>query len=250
MKAFARGASFAFVAFSAVPCFAAGDASDAAGTGTAAPRIPFVAPVVHLGLLPYGRGQDENGCSGACAGFAANDASYQHGVAFGFGAEALFTVLDVLRFGPSLFYVLPNHVDLDGAKDHFGVGSDLGIDLVVEAAPAVTRTLRLVPRLQGGITVLFPGGQLAQDLDAVRAVCPDGASGCDGVTGAHVGFNIGVGVGALYTFSEHLRFRADLLVQYYTVNLYSVGARLLGNGIDVSERLSGGRSFILLGAEY
>ena len=48
-------------------------------------------------------------------GFAPADASYRHGVAFGVGAEAFVTFLDVLRVGPSLFYVLPTHVDIDGA---------------------------------------------------------------------------------------------------------------------------------------
>ncbi|HEX4335923.1 MAG TPA: hypothetical protein VH062_08420 [Polyangiaceae bacterium] len=259
MRSVARVAPLALVLLGAARSLAAdGDAAPSSAKpepARAAPvaadrRFPFIAGALRLGLLPYGRGEEKNGCSGACMGFAPADASYRHGVAFGVGAEAFVTFLDVLRVGPSLFYVLPTHVDIDGAPGHFGVGSDLGIDLAVEAAPRIFTNLRVVPRLQGGATVLFPDGELSKSLSQLREYCPADASGCSGLSGAHVGWNIGAGVGALYFLTDRIRLRADLLVQYYSVHLYNISATLFANPIDVSETLSGARSFILLGAEY
>jgi hypothetical protein len=251
-------------AFETTPSVDAADAPPSTdGVGAGAPasartekpradehRLPFVAGALHIGLVPWGRGEDKNGCSGACMGFAPDNASYEHAVAFGVGADALFTLFDVLRLGPSLFYVFPNHVDIDGAKGHFGIGSDLGVDLTVEGALSVAPKVRIVPRVQSGATILFPGGELEQWLNLVHSACVDAARGCDTPTAARVGWNVGVGVGALYFLSDRFRLRADVLAQYYSVRMYNVGAPLLGNTIDVSETLFGGRLFFMLGAEY
>jgi hypothetical protein len=213
--------------------------------------LPLVAPVLRLGLLAYGRGEEKNGCSGACTGFAPDNASYSHGPALGIGGEALFTVFRQWRFGPSLFYVLPNHVDIDGASGGFGIGSDLTLDAAAEFAPRIARHFRILPRIQGGLLVLFPDGELKSSLEAVRTYCPSNvARGCGSLGDTVVGWNLAVGAGALYSVLPHLRLRVDVLAQYYSVGLYDIGASLLRNSIDVSERLSGARLFVTVGAEY
>lgn len=251
----------ALVVVSAAWCGEAGAASDsdvavaptaAAASGThTQDDLPFVAPVLRLGLLAYGRGEEKNGCSGACAGFAPDNASYSHGPALGVGGEALFTVFERWRFGPSLFYVLPNHVDIDGASGSFGIGSDLTLDVATEFAPRVATRFRILPRIQGGLLVLFPGGELESSLDEARAGCPSNVvHGCSSVGDTRVGWNLAVGAGALYSALPHLRVRADVLAQYYSVGLYDVSSTLGRNPIDVSEHLSGGRLFVTVGAEY
>ncbi len=248
----AWGEGMSDVAIARAPS-AANDAANGRATVAASDAedgLPFVAPVLRLGLLAYGRGEEKNGCSGACTGFAPDNASYSHGPALGVGAEALFTVLGQWRFGPSLFYVLPNHVDIDGASGSFGVGSDLTLDVAAEFAPRVAPRFRILPRIQGGLLVLFPGGALGSSLDALRADCPSNIRGCSSVGDTVVGWNLAVGAGALYSALPHLRLRVDVLAQYYSVGLYDIGASLLSKPIDVSERLSGGRLFVTVGAEY
>jgi hypothetical protein len=213
-------------------------------------ELPLISAGVHLGLLSYGRGALQNECAGSCTGFAANSTSYGHGVAFGMGADAFVNIEDLVRVGPSLFYTFPNHVQIDGTTSDFAVGSDLAVDLAVEVAPRITRALRVLPRIQAGATILFPGSDLSRVVSALSADCPAGTPGCNGIDAPYVGYNLGAGLGALYRLYPRLGLRADILVQYYSVRLYEVDATLFGQPIHVSDTLDGGRLFFMLGAEY
>ena len=213
-------------------------------------ELPLISAAVHLGLLAYGRGGLQNECEGSCAGFAANSVSYGHGVAFGIGADGFVNIHDLVRIGPALFYTFPNHVQVDGSTRDFAVGSDLAVDLAVELAPRVTSALRVLPRLQAGATILFPGSDLERVLSAQEANCPTGTPGCNSIEAPYVGYNLGAGVGALYRLYPHLALRADILFQYYSVRLSELDASLFAQPIHVSETLDGARLFFMLGAEY
>lgn len=213
-------------------------------------ELPLISGAFHLGLLSYGRGALQNECSGACTGFAANSASYGHGVAFGMGADAFVNIHDLIRVGPALFYTFPNQVQVDGTTADFAVGSDLSVDVAAEVAPRVTDNLRILPRIQAGATILFPGSDLERRLSASSADCPTGTPGCNSIEAPYVGFNLGAGLGALYRLHSRFGLRADLLVQYYSVRLYEVEAQLFAQPIRVSETLEGARLFLMLGAEF
>src|SRR5260221_4018880 len=252
MKAlFRMGILLLPMAASPSPAWAASDARPASDAAADPPpeELPMIALLPRLGALSYGRGAEQNVCAGACGGFAPVDASYAHRPALVFGADALFTPLAPLRFGPSVLYVLPTSVSLDGASDTFGIGSDLSLDVAVEVAPRVGPSVWLFARALGGSTILIPASDLRSRLNELRAVCPSGARGCDTLEGARLGWNAGLGIGALYAIGRALRLRADLLGQYYTVSLYEVEARLFLSPITVSERLSGARLFVMAGVE-
>jgi hypothetical protein len=166
------------------------------------------------------------------------------------GADAFVNIHDLIRVGPALFYTFPNHVQVDGTTADFAVGSDLSVDVAAEVAPRVTDNLRIVPRIQAGATILFPGSDLERALSAISADCPTGTPGCNSIEAPYVGFNLGAGLGALYRLHPRFGLRADLLVQYYSVRLYEVEAQLFAQPIRVSETLEGARLFLMLGAEF
>jgi hypothetical protein len=235
-----------------VPCAAESRVTEHAQQPPPPPalELPLISGAVHLGLLSFGRGGLRNECAGECTGFAANSASYSDDVAVGLGADAFVNVYDLVRIGPALFYTFPNNVQIDATNTDVEVGSDLAIDLAVEVAPRITREVRLLPRVQAGATILFPGSDLRRILSVLSADCPTGTPGCNSIEAPYVGYNLGAGVGALYRPHPRFGLRADLLVQYYSVRLYEVDASLFTRPIHVSETVDGGRLFLMLGAEF
>jgi len=222
----------------------------AADRSEAPPRIevPFFSLGARLGIVPWGTGARKNECAGPCAIFAPDDTAYSHLPAFVVGLDALFRVFDRLRFGVSVLYVPASSIRPAGTSEHFKVGSDVDIDAVAEVVIRATPSVWILPRLQGGPLVLSPGGDLRTTLDSVRADCSGLAQGCDSLTGAYTGWNIAVGGGALWVSTERFRLRADVFFQYYSVPLYSITASLATEPIEVSERLTGGRAFLTIGA--
>lgn len=234
------------------PCAAESFAAKPAEHNPAPPELalPLISGALHLGLLSFGSGGKRNDCTGGCTGFASDSASYDHDVAFGIGADGFVNIHDLIRVGPSFFYTFPNQVQIDGTKTDFAVGSDLAVDIAVEAAPRVAHNVRLLPRIQAGATILFPGGDLERTLSMLAADCPTGTPGCNSIEAPYVGYNLGGGVGALYRIHPHFGLRFDVLLQYYSVRLYEVKASLFGQPIDVAETLEGARLFLMLGAEF
>jgi hypothetical protein len=215
----------------------------------ARPEVPFFSLGARLGVVPWGTGEQKNECAGPCAMFAPDDATYSHLPAFVVGVDALFGAFDRFRFGLGVLYVPTSSIRLAGASRHFEVGSDVDIDAVAEGVVRATPRVWILPRLQGGLLVLSPGGDLRTTLDGLHRDCSGLAQGCDSLTGAYTGWNLAAGGGALWVSSERLRVRADLLFQYYSVPLYTITGTLAGEPIEVSERLAGGRMFLTIGAE-
>lgn len=167
------------------------------------------------------------------------------------GVDALFGAFDRVRFGIGALYVPVDDIRLAGSADDFEVGADLGVNAIAEWVFRATPRIWILPRIQGGPIVFSPGGDLRVALDAVnRDYCAGRARGCDSLTGAYTGWNIAAGGGALWVSTERIRVRADVLFQYYSVPLYTLSASLATQPIEVSERLTGGRMFLTLGAEF
>jgi hypothetical protein len=221
-------------------------AADAA-PDPAGESLPFIAVVPRLGLVAYGAGQDKLSCRGDCAGFAGTDTGYVHTPAFSMGVDALFGFGRFLRLGPSFEYTLTNPVDLTG-HGAFDVGSDFTVNGAVEGVLPVSPRAEVHARFEGGLLALSEGDDLKRYLDTLRAeLCSPGD--CPISEGMHVGWNVGVGIGGAYRMHAHGRLRVDLLFQYYSLELYSLGARLFGHDIVAYESLSGGRLFLSVGAE-
>ncbi len=208
-------------------------------------RIKSFTIAPRLLLAPFGSGEQK--CDGnLCASSTGVD--YDHKTAFGLGADLLFRVGPTLRLGPGFGYLLENDVepDVPNASD-YTIGSEVDVSFVIDAAIPASPTVWIVPRGQLGVKALIPGGDLRDDLDKVKDSCNSlGASGCDSLEGARPGLQVGVGVGAMFAVGPSVRLRADVMYQYYKINLYTVEA--LGDKAEVN--YSGSRGFLMAGAEF
>jgi len=185
-------------------------------TDAAAERPPWIAVAPFLGGVAFGRGAQVVECTGACGSFAGTETGYAHAPAFLLGADVLFGVGRYVRVGPSLRYTFANTVGLPGAES-FEVGSDWTASVSLEGFFPVAARWGVAPRLEGGLLVLSPGGDLGDYLDALRVeFCPIVASGCAIGEGARVGWTAGLG----------------------------------GGPIEVAESLSGGRLSVTTGVEF
>jgi hypothetical protein len=219
-------------------------------TDVAPERPPWIAVAPFLGGVVFGRGAQALECTGACAGFAGTETGYAHAPAFLLGAEVLFGVGRYLRLGPSLRYTFSSTVELAGTES-FQVGSDWTASAAIEGFIPVASRWGVAPRLEGGLLVLSPGGDLSDYLDALRVeFCPIVTEGCAIGEGARVGWTAGFGGGVWYRAAQHVRVRLDLRVHYYSLTLYTLGATLSGGPIEVSESLSGGRLSVTSGVEF
>ena len=210
---------------------------------------PLFAAIPRLGLVAYGAGDQHLQCSGNCAGFAGTKTPYTHDPAFTLGIDALFAPIPQLRAGVTWQYTLVNEVAIPD-RSGFEVGNDWSADAVVEGFFPFAGRWALAPRLQGGVIVLEPLGDLQKYISGLRdEFCPILGDGCTIPDGARVGWNLGGGAGVSFRAHDHVRVRFDATVQYYAFTLYTVSASLLGQHIEAYETLAGARLFLTLGAE-
>jgi hypothetical protein len=207
-------------------------------------EIGTVSFVPRLMLAPFGSGTLE--CEGD--GCVTNEGvDYDHKSAFGFGADVMFRVGSVMRLGPGLAYMTEHDIELDGSSDDYTIGSEFTLSFVLDAAIPVSPTVWLVPRGQIGLLLLFPGGDLRDNLDELKTQCEAaGISGCDSLEGARPGVQGGLGFGVMFAVSPNVRLRADAMYQFYSVNVYT----LEGPGVDAAVNFNGSRGFLMAGAEF
>ncbi len=197
-----------------------------------------------LMLAPSGSGTLE--CEGdGCVSNRGRD--YDHKSAFGLGADLLFRTGSVIRLGPGLAYTAEYDVEFDGASTDYTVGGDFTLSFVLEAAVPVSPTVWLVPRGQIGLLLLFPGGDLRDELDELKTQCNAAElSGCDSLDGARPGAQGGLGFGVMFAVGPDVRLRVDTMYQFYSVNLYTVE----GSYGDAAVNLNGSRGFLMAGVEF
>jgi hypothetical protein len=208
---------------------------------------------VRGGLLLGGSGSYHYNCDGDCVIASSTGSDYSHKLGGRFTADFLFKAGSMIRLGPGLAFTPPTSIKSDtpfGSVDA-EVGSDMGLDFIFEVAPRVGQAVWLVPRGEIGLTVLFPTGDLKNTLEDTERQCNDiGGSDCSSIGKARPGFNAGLGFGALFGVSEKVRLRADLLAQFYVVNLYTYTFDSFGLSTTVTENVAGSRFFLLGGIDF
>jgi hypothetical protein len=196
-----------------------------------------------------GSGTNDFKCEGDCTVSNIPGTDYSHRIGGRFTADFLFKAGPLIRLGPGLGFVPPASIKNDGETFTREVGSDLAIDFIFEVVPRVGPGVWLVPRGELGLTVLIPAPELRDSLEA-RCLAL-GASNCGSAGDARPGFNAGLGFGALFAVSDSVRLRADLLAQFYVVNLstYEATTSFLGS-TTIAHNVSGSRFFLLGGIEF
>ncbi len=229
------------------------------GAATERQGLPRFAPIIRGGLLVGGSGTWKSSCDGNnCDSSSTDSLDYSHKVAFAVSADFLWRLGSIVRLGPGLMYVGGESVKLESGrvlypnnKSDPSIGSDLAIDAVLEFAPQVADTVWLAPRLQLGMGVLFPGGDLNDYYDYQKSYCTNSGQldGCDSVGNASVGWHAGVGFGVVFSVSNSVRLRGDVFAQYYAFKLYGVQVK---PPVDAkyAENIASTRGFLFFGIEF
>jgi hypothetical protein len=211
-------------------------------------KLPKFSVPIRPAIALQGTGAVDDSCDGECAGIPTGRTDFQHHVAFGLSVDFMGTVGRMVRMGLGLFYVFPYQVDLDGRDDSYALGSDLSTDFVFELTPRLAPGVWLVPRVQAGLTLLFPGGDFADELEQLADLCDrTSARDCGKIEGIKPGLNLGVGFGGLFAVSESIAFRADLLFQGYVINVFTLEPD--SPNATISRNIEGTRLFVLAGVE-
>lgn len=236
----------------AAPAPTQADRGTTAGQPTnLARRLPPLAFAARFGAVVAGAGSDQASCDGDCGGFAGSSTDYADRSAFSVGLDVLGQIGSLVRLGGTISAVTSSEIEVKGVPSAYKLGSDLSFDFVVELTPKIGGNVWLTPRAELGLTSLYPGADLAADQNKSRAACEsEGLSGCGDITGAHQGFNAGLGAGVLYAAGEHVRLRADLLYQAYVLNMQSLELTSGGSTTKISEDLVGARLIATVGVEF
>jgi hypothetical protein len=137
-------------------------------------------------------------------------------------------------------------------------GSLTELNIVAEAIPRVTRTVWLVPRVQAGLALFTATGTTKDGLSELKGHCLSdreaaAANGtnvnCSSWGNPHIGFDLGLGFGAMLAVSRSIRLRADAMYDYFNVAL---GTEEASGAIDLNHklRLSGSRFLVMGGVEF
>lgn len=175
----------------------------------------FFVPKIGIGLGGEAEREETETCSASYSGCdAPKSDSYEDSSGLMFGGDVLFGVSKSLRLGVGAAYV-PSRTAEGG---DIVVGSDLSAyavgELVLEASP----TLALAFRAQLGGVMLFPGGELQDDIDEERRACTSGQSGvCEVGEGPFPGYTWALGAGVIAPVGN-TSLRVDVLYQAYSID--------------------------------
>ncbi len=212
-------------------------------------KIKTFSFVPRIGLQLGGSGTAEDKCDGSdCTGYTNTSTDYDLKTAFSIGADFMFKLGDLFRIGPGFLYTTTMDVKASGATSNTELGSIVDVNFVAEVIPRVSPTVWLVPRVQLGLSVLNASGDMKTALDNGKTTCLNNAyTGCDSFDNPHVGFNLGLGFGAMFAVAPTIRLRVDTMYEYYSISVYSYSAP--GLDANVTGSASGGRYFLLAGME-
>lgn len=129
---------------------------------------------------------------------------------------------------------------------------------IIEPALPVSPTTAVLLRAQGGLSLLFPGGDVKNAIDDKKSSCStataSGDPNCTVYAGPGLGFTAGGGAG-LVTALGKTRLRADLLVQYLSQGAwhYEHTHQAVGSQGEYTHKveysLSGTRIWLMAGFE-
>ena len=204
--------------------------------------------VARLGFVFEGGGEAETECDGDCAGFASTEDDFDEESGFVLGMDFMGHVSQNLRLGGGLLFVPSNEVEFDDGGDYES-GSDLSAQFIVEGVFDVSPTVALAVRGQGGALLLFPGEDLDDGLDDLDAFCDSVAAECDINEGPYLGFTFGAGGGAIFDVGP-VGLRADLILQWYTLNLGQTEIDSAAGDAEIHTNLTGTRWILAGGVEF
>lgn len=179
---------------------------------------------------------------------------------FAVGAEGLVAVVPNFRFGLGVMYTPTTKVD--SKPMDLELGSDLTGVGILEGAVAVAPWLALTFRGQGGVAVLFPGGDFKDDHNEAQKQIDNANASGQTVTnwavnkGPYAGWTAGGGAGVLIKASDKVRPRLDFLYQHLAFSDYTLDATVVTNSagdtqtINIKKNFSGNRVVILAGIEF
>ena len=164
-----------------------------------------------------------------------------------FGADLLFVVVPQFRLGVGTLYV-PETKSGSGA-DEFSFGSDGSVLAVLEASLPASAGTAVNLRLQGGLALLFAGGDVDSLIEDDHQACQNtwGAQ-CEVNNGPFVGKTIGGGAGLMFPRSR-VRPRLDLLFTYTELPFEEMTATVGLNHQTDSASMSTSRLIAMAGLE-
>jgi hypothetical protein len=206
-----------------------------------------------VGLLVTGSGNSDTQyeCSGIFRATCPPGDSFTEGTkpGLGLGIDALLHLSPHLRVGLGFLYLTNTKSDENGRT--IAWGTDLSLPLLVEGVFDVFAAVRVGVRAEGGPALLFPGGDLQDWLDRREAICADAGVHdvlCHADSGSFFGGVLGGGGFVSYGVGP-VRFRADVVLQYFTLDAGGAQIGDGGNEWDMSTSYSGLRLWLLGGVE-
>lgn len=213
-------------------------------------RFVFV-PRLGLGLGGGGEREESEDCSSGYVGCDSTESdSFEDSSRIAFGADALFGVANGLRLGLGTLYV-PSRTADDG---DIQVGSDLSAFGVVEGVIPASPSLSIALRGHLGGVLVFPGGDLEDDIESERQDCQSArASGyvvsCEVAEGPFPGIAYGLGAGVIAPL-EQVSLRMDLAYHAYSISRLREREDLGAAGSkEENEKLTGHQVWLLAGIE-
>jgi len=217
--------------------------------------LPRFSVVLHAGPLVLGSGEQRASCDGADCNQTQIDQgnennTYAHKTSWMLGADFLWRVGSKIRLGPGIQLGTTSTIAPEWTNKDLELGTDVSLNFVLEAMFPVGHAAWIGPRGQVGLMELLPSGELKDSMQTMKRECQAaGISGCDNFDGPRVGFELGIGMGAVFALSHAVRLRADVMVQPYVINLYALEAKS-GYDATLSVNLLGVRSYLLGGIEF
>jgi hypothetical protein len=206
-----------------------------------APPSVYIVPKV--GLRVGGTFTRDVQCSGTsqCGSLNTSSIDLDDKSEPGLGADVLFPVAPKLRVGGGLFYVTETKAEYQGRSGK--LGSDLSLHGVVEGVFPVSPVVSFTVRAQLGLLMLFPGGDLKDEIDSNKRLC---GSSCSVDDGPYKAFTYGVGGGVLVDVGG-FGLRGDVLYQAFTSMTVE---KVSGGGAEASYDVSGHRVWLLVGGDF
>ena len=237
---------------SAAPSVASAEASTPPNQTAPEYELKGFLVIPHLGLLVAGNGAMSRQCDASnCPDGLDGVAGYAHEKAILISADFLWQLGPYFRIGPSIQYTIASDLDPDTSTEpKYEIGPMAGLDFVAELSARVGPTSWLVPRVQLGLMLVDPQGDLDNTLTATQALCESAETidNCDSLDGARVGIEFGLGFGGLFALSDTVRLRADGLAQLYSLRLYKLHDAAQDQ--DLSLTATGARFMLLGGMEF
>lgn len=207
----------------------------------------FLVPKLGIGIGGSVEREETETCSASYSGCDApkkddwNDSS-----SVMLGVDALYGVTPTLRLGVGAQYVPSRTADSGDIE----VGSDLSAfgvaELVIEASPS----LALALRAQAGGVLLFPGGDMQEDIDAELESCNSMQTGrCEVGEGPFPGLTYGFGAGAIAPMGN-MTVRVDALYSAYSIDRLRETEDLgAGGSKEEREKVTGHKIWLTAGLE-